>query len=83
MAVVQLPSQLVAEAGGQRRFEVEAETVREALRALPVADLLFDERAALRRLVNVYVDGVDARDALDEPLAAGATVRIVAAIAGG
>ena len=58
---VLLPSILAAEAGGQGRFELEAETVGEALRALPVENMLFDERGELRRLVNVYVDGVDIR----------------------
>jgi hypothetical protein len=42
VAVVLLPSLLAGEAGGQRQFEVEADTVRDALRALPIADLLFD-----------------------------------------
>jgi molybdopterin converting factor small subunit len=85
LAVVVLPGLLAAEAGGRGRFEVEAGTVREALRALPVADLLLDEHGELRRLVNVYVDGVDARESggLDGTLAAAATVRIIAAIAGG
>jgi hypothetical protein len=82
VAVVLLPRQLENEAGG-RRFEVDGPTVRGALEALPVADLLFDERGRLRALVHVFVDGEDARDALDEPLAAAATVRVVAAIAGG
>ena len=58
---VLLPSILAAEAGGQGRFDLEAETVGEALRALPVENMLFDERGELRRLVNVYVDGVDIR----------------------
>ena len=62
MAVVLLPSLLATQAGGQKRFEVEAATVGDALRALPIADLIFDERGELRRLVNVYVDGVDMRD---------------------
>ncbi len=68
-----LPSILAAEAGGQGRFELEAETVGDALRALPVANMLFDERGELRRLVNVYVDGVDIRggDGVDSPLAGG------------
>ncbi len=82
MAVVLLPSLLAAEAGGQKRFEIEAATVREALRALPVANLLFDERGERRPLVNVFVDGRSERD-LDAPLAADAEVRVVAAIAGG
>jgi molybdopterin converting factor small subunit len=85
MAVILLPSLLATEAGGRGRFEVEAETVGEALRSLPVADLLFDEHGQLRRLVNVYVDGVDVRDrgGTDAPLATAQTVRVVAAVAGG
>ncbi len=85
MAVVLVPSLVAAQAGGKKRFEVEAGTVGEALRGLPVADLLFDERGELRPLVNVYVDGVDARqsDGLDTRLAPEAEVRVVAAIAGG
>ena len=85
MAVVLVPSLVAAQAGGQKRFEVEAGTVGEALRGLPVADLLLDERGALRTLVNVYVDGVDARrsDGLDTKLGPEAEVRVIAAIAGG
>lgn len=85
MAVVLLPSLLAAEAGGQNRFELEASTPREALRALPMRTLLFDEHGELRPLVNVYVDGVDVRDrgGLDEQLPAEAEIRVVAAIAGG
>ena len=85
MTVILLPAVLAAEAGGRKRFELEAETVGEALRALPIANLLFDEAGELRRLVNVYVDGVDARgqDGLETQLAPTATVRIVGAVAGG
>lgn len=85
MAVVLLPSLLAAEAGGRNRFELDAATVGEALRALPVANLVLDDRGALRTLVNVYVDGVDARDreGLATKLAGGEEIRLVAAIAGG
>ena len=85
MAVVLLPGALAAEAGGQKRFEVEATTVGEALRQLSVANLLFDEVGELRRLVNVFVDGVDVRGSrlLEEPLTGQSEVRIVGAIAGG
>lgn len=83
MVVVLLPSQLETEAGGRRRFEVEAETARAALHELPVADLLFDERGMLRPLIRVYVDGEDARDSLDAPLSPDASIRLIAAIAGG
>ena len=85
MAIVLLPGTLAAEAGGQKRFDLEASNVGEALRQLPVTNLLFDESGELRRLVNVYVDGVDARGGrlLDEPLTAESEVRIVGAVAGG
>ena len=75
---------MAAEAGGRNRFETNAPTVAEALRGLPIANLLFDERGELRRLVNVYVDGVDVRDrgGLDARLD-GETIRIVGAVAGG
>lgn len=82
MAVVLLPGLLAAEAGGEKRLELDAATVGEALRALPVADLVLDERGALRPLVHVYVDGERARD-LAAPLGAASRIRIVAAIAGG
>jgi sulfur-carrier protein len=85
VAVVLLPGALAAEAGGQKRFELQAATVEEALRQLPVVNLLFDEAGELRRLVNVFVDGVDIRAGrlLEEPLTEQSEVRIVGAIAGG
>jgi molybdopterin converting factor small subunit len=85
VAVVLLPGLLATEAGGQRRFELDAATVEDALRALPISNLIFDERGELRGLVNVYVDGVDVREqgGLAMPLAGDATVRLVGAVAGG
>jgi hypothetical protein len=83
VAVILLPSLLAAEAGGQSRFESDAPTVEAALRALPVADLLFDERGQLRSLVNVYVDGADVRDRGGLGAPPGNEVRVVAAVAGG
>jgi sulfur-carrier protein len=82
---VLLPSILAAEAGGQGQFELEAETVGDALRALPVANMLFDEHGELRRLVNVYMDGVDIRggDGVESPLAGGEELRVIQAVAGG
>ncbi len=82
MALVRLPGLLAAEAGGRTRFEIEAPTLGEALRALPVAGLVLDDHGALRPLVNVYVDGSPERD-LSAPLAPTAVVLLVAAIAGG
>ncbi len=85
MVVVLLPSLLAAETGGRNRVELEAATVGDALRALPVANLVFDERDELRQLVNVYVDGIDIRDrdGLATALAGIEEIRLVAAIAGG
>jgi molybdopterin converting factor small subunit len=82
---VVLPSILAEQAQGQRLVEVEAETVGDAIRALPVADLLLDERGELRPLAWVYVDGTDARGrgGLACPLAGAREVRIVGAVAGG
>lgn len=82
MAIVLLPGLLATEAGGRKRFELEAETVGAALRALPVADLVLDERGEVRSLVHVYVDGVRIRD-LDAPVETKSRILIVAAIAGG
>jgi sulfur-carrier protein len=82
---VLLPSLLATESGGRKQFEVDAPTVEEALKQLPVRDLLFDERGELRPLVNVYVDGQDmrGRDGVATPLEGNETIRVVAAIAGG
>ena len=82
MARVLLPGLLAAEAGGQKELEVDAATVGEALRAVPVADLVLDERGEVRPLVHVYVDGERVR-ALDTAVGADTQIRIVAAIAGG
>jgi len=82
VAVVPLPGLLATEAGGQKRIEVEAATVGDALRALPVSDLVLDESGAVRSLVHVYVDGERAHD-LAAPVGEKSRIRIVAAIAGG
>ena len=85
MVRVVVPSMLAAQADGRQRFDVEANTVGDALHALPVADLVLDERGELRRHVNVYVDGTDARESggLACPLAGADEVRIVAMLSGG
>jgi sulfur-carrier protein len=82
---VLLPGLLADQAGGQKSFELDAPTVGAALRALPVRDLLFDERGDLRPLVNIYLDGEDVRgmSGIDTELRSGSTVRVVAAVAGG
>jgi sulfur-carrier protein len=82
VVLILVPSLLAREAGGQGRFELEAATVREALLALPVRDLLFDDRGQLRPLVNVYVNRAQVDD-LGGEIGANDEIRLVAAVAGG
>ena len=82
MAVVLLPGLLATESGGRKEFELDVPTVGEALRALPVADLVLDERGEVRPLVHVYLDGERTED-LDAPVGGSSRIRIVAAVAGG
>jgi molybdopterin synthase sulfur carrier subunit len=82
---IMVPNMLAAQAEGRKSFDVEAETVGEALRALPVADLLFNERGEVNQHLNVYVDGTDARDrgGLEGPLSGAREIRVVAMVSGG
>jgi len=85
--VVQIvvPGFLAAQADGRQRFDVEAETVGEAMRALPVADLLFNERGEWSSHLNVFVDGKDARELGGPacPLAGAREVLVIAMLSGG
>ena len=87
MVQVIVPSVLAAQAQGRQRFDVpaEARTVGDALRALPVADLLFNERGEWNRYLNVYVDGTDTRERGGPacPLTGAREIRVIAMIAGG
>jgi molybdopterin converting factor small subunit len=85
MVQVVVPSILATQAGGRRHFDVEAETVGEAMRALPVADLLFNERGEWSRHLNVFVDGRDAREHGGSacPLTGAREVLIIAMLSGG
>ena len=85
MVQVMVPTMLAAQAEGRKSFDVEAETVGGALHAVPVADLLFNERGELNRHLNVYVDGTDFRERgdLESPLAGAREIRVVAMVSGG
>jgi molybdopterin converting factor small subunit len=76
---------LAAQAEGRQHFSSDGGTLGEALHALPVADLIFNERGDLNRHVNVYVDGTDARElgGLGLSLADAQEVRVVAMVSGG
>ena len=72
--------------GSVRRLEVSAASVGEAIDALDerwpgMRDRLCDSRPAIRRHINVFVDG--RRATLETPLAPGAAVFIITAISGG
>ena len=91
MAVtVRIPTQLRSLSGDAAEVQVEASTVADALKALDAqhpgfAERLFDDKGELRRFVNVFVADEDIRfmQGIDTPLAAGTSVSIVPAVAGG
>jgi molybdopterin synthase sulfur carrier subunit len=91
MAVtIRIPSQLRPLAGGSSEVSVEATTVAEALEALDAAhpgfsERIFDDSGSLRRFVNVFVADEDIRflSGVDSAVAAGTTISIVPAVAGG
>jgi MoaD family protein len=91
MAVtVKLPTQLRDAAGGATSAEVAGSTVGEVLDALyaehgELRNRMADDDGALRRFVNVYLAGEDIRflDGLDTPVADGAELTVLPAVAGG
>ena len=87
---VRVPTQLRSLTAGNGEVEVEGSTVGEVLKALDashpgLAERLFDEAGQLRRFVNVFLADEDVRflDGLATPVAAGQTISIVPAVAGG
>lgn len=92
VAHVRLPSVLADLAGGERTISVSPSdgTVAGVLDAVarehPVlVRRIRDETGALRRFVNVYVDGEDVRhlEGLGTPVPAGAVVHVLPSVAGG
>jgi sulfur-carrier protein len=72
--------------GAVREVALSASTVRDAIDALDarwpgMRDRICDSRPAIRRHINVFVDGDKAK--LDTPLAPGTEVIIMTAISGG
>ena len=87
---VLIPSALRAFVDRQSEIKAEGATVGEALAhvAAQYPDLkhqIYEDDTKLRGFVNVFVDGTNIRklNGLETPVAAGATVMIVPAIAGG
>jgi molybdopterin converting factor small subunit len=85
--VVALPGALLRLfPGAPRRVELPASTVAEAIAGLDarwpgMRDRLCDSRPAIRRHINVFIDGE--RASLDTRLAPGAELHIFPAITGG
>ena len=91
MAVtVKIPPQLRTATGGDSAPQAEGSTVGEVLDALYAAhgelrDRIAGEDGAIRRFVNVYLDGEDIRflSDLETPVPDGAELTILPAVAGG
>ncbi len=88
--VVKIPTQLRAAAGGESEAEIDGATVQEVLDGLferhqELRVRISDDDGSLRRFVNVYLAGEDIRflDGLATPVADGAELTILPAVAGG
>ena len=87
---IELPSVLVALAGGESRVRVEASTLSEALRELArrhpgLRGRLLDEQGAFREHVLCFHNDVNTRwsEDADRGLAEGDRLRIMQAVSGG
>jgi sulfur-carrier protein len=88
--VVKIPTQLRAASEGAAEAQLEGATVQEVLDGLfdrfgELRTRISDEDGSLRRFVNVYLSGEDIRflDGLQTPVADGAELTILPAVAGG
>jgi len=88
--LVKIPARLRAAAGGESEARLEGATVQEVLDGLfalhtELRARIADDDGSLRRFVNVYVAGEDIRflDGLATPVADGAELTILPAVAGG
>jgi len=89
-ALVKIPTQLRNATDGETETVVEGETVQEVLDGLferfgELRTRIADDDGSLRRFVNVYLSGEDIRflDGLQTPVADGAELTILPAVAGG
>ena len=87
LVTVRLPGALVdLFPGSPRRVEVPARTVRDMVDALNerwpgMRDRICDSSPAIRKHINIFIDGERAR--LDTPLKPGTEVFVLTAISGG
>lgn len=89
-AVVRIPTILRTYTGGAAEVAAEGSTLQEVLDSLDaqypgIAARVLDDNGALRRFVNIYVNDDDVRflDGLATPIADGANISIIPAVAGG
>lgn len=87
---VRIPTTLRTLTAGNSEVQIDGSKVSEVLDNLEAAhpgfaQRILDESGALRRFVNVFVADDDIRylNGLDTPVADGATVSIIPAVAGG
>jgi molybdopterin converting factor small subunit len=86
---VRIPPVLRPEAGNNRHVEANGQTVREVLESLvdsyPSLRGRIFEGDDLPQFLNVFIDGTDVRlnEGLETPVAAGSTVVLLPAVAGG
>jgi molybdopterin converting factor small subunit len=87
---VRIPTILRSYTGGEAEVTASAGTLREVIAGLDAAypglgGRILDDSGKLRRFVNVYVGEEDVRFAqgLDTPVAEGARVSVIPAVAGG
>ena len=89
-AVVRIPTILRTYTSGAAEVAAEGATLQEVLDSLDaqypgIAARVLDDNGALRRFVNIYVNDDDVRflDGLVTPIADGANISIIPAVAGG
>jgi sulfur-carrier protein len=87
---VKIPPQLRAATGGDGAVQADGSTVGEVLDAVyathgELRDRVAEDDGAIRRFVNVFLDGEDIRflDGLGTPVSDGAELTILPAVAGG
>ncbi|MCQ3807037.1 MAG: MoaD/ThiS family protein [Acidimicrobiaceae bacterium] len=88
--IVRVPTTLRALTAGESEIPVEGDTVAEVLASLESShpgfkERILDDSGELRRFVNLFVSDEDVRflDGLSTAVAAGDTLSIVPAVAGG
>ena len=80
---VRVPAALRVHTGGAAHVDVEAATLRDALRQLGDATpRVLDDAGLIRRHIHVFVNGAQ-QPALDAPLAEGDVIHVLPAVSGG